>query len=81
MTFTPRNLLQLENVLCLTDEPLTVVKISDFGLGRFSTTNAMRTFCGTTSYMAPEIINGLKSKRSYTAKVDCWSLGVVLYLL
>jgi serine/threonine protein kinase len=41
----------------------------------------MRTFCGTTSYMAPEIINGLKSKRSYTAKVDCWSLGVVLYLL
>jgi serine/threonine protein kinase len=72
---------QLGNVLCLTNDPVTVVKICDFGMGRFSASNAMMTFCGTPDHMAPEIINVKKNQRAYTSKVDCWSLGVVLYML
>ena len=35
--------------------------------------------CGTTSYVAPEILENSKL-RKYTRAVDVWSLGVVLYI-
>lgn len=53
------------------------VKIADFGLAKF--TGEMQftnTLCGTPSYVAPEVL----IKKGYTAKVDMWSAGVLLYV-
>ena len=55
------------------------VKIIDFGLSNsFSPNELLKTFCGTTQYAAPELLNG---KKYFGPKVDVWSLGVLLYTL
>ena len=41
-------------------------------------TVAQRTIAGTPYYMAPEVQEG--EKRHYDSKVDCWSMGVLLYV-
>ena len=45
----------------------------------------LETLVGTVVYMAPEVISlsgrRLLDTKSYTVKSDCWSLGVVLYIL
>ena len=65
---------KLENILL--DETKTVVKMIDFG---FSTCipheRKVKIFCGTPSYMAPEIVN----KEDYTWYVDVWALGILLF--
>lgn len=33
--------------------------------------------CGTTEYMPPEVV----SKYVLDFKLDCWSLGVILYVI
>ena len=42
----------------------------------------LKTFSGTRQYIAPEVVTsaGLQDS-TYTLKVDCWSLGVILYIL
>lgn len=37
----------------------------------------MTTFLGTPCYVAPEIIK----QEPYDCSVDCWSIGVIIYLL
>jgi serine/threonine protein kinase len=51
------------------------VKIIDFGYA----SNTIHDFlvCGTPNYMSPE----MWKKKYYSCKVDCWSLGVILYYM
>ncbi|KRZ28116.1 Mitogen-activated protein kinase kinase kinase 12 [Trichinella pseudospiralis] len=68
--------LKSPNVL-VTNEDL--LKISDFGTSRhWSQQNSTRmTFCGTASWMAPEVIRN----EPCSDKVDVWSYGIVLWEL
>lgn len=53
------------------------IKLIDFGFAD-STSRILRAYCGTPSYMAPELM----AKREYWGRcVDMWALGVVLYRL
>ena len=54
------------------------IALCDFGLSKANlqkddTTN---TFCGTTEYLAPEV---LLDEQGYTTMVDFWSLGVLVF--
>ena len=54
------------------------IKIADFGFVKDYTENSMfDTLCGSPIYMAPEILQHKK----YDAKVDLWSIGIILYEL
>ncbi|KAF2642425.1 serine/threonine-protein kinase-like protein chk1 [Massarina eburnea CBS 473.64] len=81
--------LKPENVLLSVDGDL---KLADFGLAALfkkdGKTRLCNTICGSPPYIAPEIVNGRKSKRvdmvdsGYVANVcDIWSCGVVLFVL
>ncbi|XP_051549317.1 testis-specific serine/threonine-protein kinase 6 [Myxocyprinus asiaticus] len=69
--------LKCENILLTANDQ--VVKITDFGFGRFvDASEHSRTFCGSAAYTPPEVILG----RPYDPKkYDVWSLGVVLYVM
>ena len=67
---------KLENVLL---DKVGNSKLIDFGFSAFSKDKkALKVFCGTPSYMAPEIVRRIE----YDGKpVDAWSLGIVLYAM
>lgn len=74
--------LKPENVLlCSEDNINPVVKITDMGLSKLvDLGTVLKTFCGTPQYIAPEVVMaGMLG--NYSLKVDCWSLGVILYIL
>ena len=56
-----------------------MIKITDMGLSKLvDLGTVLQTYCGTPQYMAPEVIMGAGQ---YSLKVDCWGLGVILYIL
>lgn len=69
--------LKLDNILINNEGRLKVI---DFGFAVFreNSKEKVDNFCGTPTYMAPEII---KRNRYDPHKADIWSLGVVLYKL
>ena len=77
--------LKPENILLSNDGPDATVKLADFGFAKRLDTDkdgarvadSLMTACGSPSYVAPEILSG----RSYGSAVDCWSLGVITYIL
>eukprot|EP00128_Syssomonas_multiformis_P012683 Colp12_sorted_trinity150504_noHs@10962 len=73
--------LKPENVLVsATQGDWVTVKISDFGLAKIvGEQSFMQTLCGTPSYLAPEVLTRA-GKEGYSSRVDCWSLGVILYI-
>lgn len=54
------------------------IALCDFGLSKanLSTNGTTNTFCGTTEYLAPEV---LLDDKGYTKMVDFWSLGVLVF--
>uniref|UniRef100_A0A060T3U1 Serine/threonine-protein kinase SCH9 n=1 Tax=Blastobotrys adeninivorans TaxID=409370 RepID=A0A060T3U1_BLAAD len=53
------------------------VALCDFGLSKANPTDGKtNTFCGTTEYLAPEV---LLDDKGYTKMVDFWSLGVLVF--
>ena len=51
------------------------IKLCDFGWCVGLNGGQRGTFCGTTEYMAPEMVN----QKVYSKEIDIWSLGVLLY--
>ena len=73
--------LKPENILLVTNENDSIVKITDFGLSRVvGEGSLMKTLCGTPSYLAPEVILSAEVK-GYGPECDCWSLGVILFII
>src|SRR5277367_6432605 len=54
------------------------IALCDFGLSKANLTKnaTTNTFCGTTEYLAPEV---LLDETGYTKMVDFWSLGVLVF--
>ena len=72
---------QPENILLSSDEKETLVKVTDFGLSKFvGEASLMKTLCGTPTYLAPEVLESA-GLGGYSKAVDCWSLGVILYIM
>ncbi|PNF41023.1 hypothetical protein B7P43_G08824 [Cryptotermes secundus] len=72
--------LKPENILLSSEKRETLIKVSDFGLSKFvNSQSIMKTFCGTPLYVAPEVLE-TKGMGSYTAQVDIWSLGIILFI-
>jgi len=68
--------IKLENILVKEDD---IIKIIDFGFAVKSNKDSyQKLFCGTPSYMPPEIVNKEKYIAQYS---DIWSLGVLLYAM
>ena len=61
-----------ENILIFNNNN---VKLCDFGWCVRLEGKQRKTFCGTTEYMAPEIVNNVE----YSKSIDVWSLGILLY--
>ena len=68
--------MKLENILLSDDK---TVKLIDFGFSIAQPKEKkLNIFCGTPSYMAPEIV----SKKDYWGHcTDIWALGVILFLI
>ena len=63
----PENILLFEN---------NILKLCDFGwCVKLEEGQQRDTFCGTTEYMSPELVN----HEEYSKEIDAWSLGILLY--
>ena len=66
--------IKLENILVMKND---LIKIIDFGFAvKCNRDSYQKLFCGTPSYMAPELLNKEKYIPYYS---DIWSLGVLFY--
>ncbi|TPX31410.1 hypothetical protein SmJEL517_g05228 [Synchytrium microbalum] len=77
--------LKPENLLLETKQPFSRMILTDFGLAKFRPPlQRMQTTCGTFSYMSPEMLTenspGVPNT-GYSSKVDCWSLGCLLFAM
>ncbi|KAG9353268.1 hypothetical protein JZ751_017844 [Albula glossodonta] len=67
-----------ENLLYYSMDEDSKIMISDFGLSKIEGSGSvMSTACGTPGYVAPEVL----AQKPYSKAVDCWSIGVIAYIL
>eukprot|EP00696_Hemimastix_kukwesjijk_P005983 gnl/Hemi2/17591_TR5803_c0_g1_i1.p1 gnl/Hemi2/17591_TR5803_c0_g1~~gnl/Hemi2/17591_TR5803_c0_g1_i1.p1 ORF type:complete len:280 (+),score=91.47 gnl/Hemi2/17591_TR5803_c0_g1_i1:82-921(+) len=64
--------LKTENVLLDSDGK---VKVCDFGFAKVREKSVMGTFCGSISYIAPEVVTDM----GYTEKADVYSFAIILW--
>nr|XP_033773278.1 calcium/calmodulin-dependent protein kinase type 1G isoform X2 [Geotrypetes seraphini] len=69
--------LKPENLLYLNPDEDSKIMITDFGLSKMEGNGIMSTACGTPGYVAPEVL----AQKPYSKAVDCWSIGVITYIL
>uniref|UniRef100_A0A8C2X6G0 Calcium/calmodulin-dependent protein kinase IGa n=1 Tax=Cyclopterus lumpus TaxID=8103 RepID=A0A8C2X6G0_CYCLU len=69
--------LKPENLLYYNTEENAKIMVSDFGLSKTMEHGVMSTACGTPGYVAPEVL----AQKPYNKAVDCWSIGVITYIL
>ncbi|KAG9260755.1 calcium/calmodulin-dependent protein kinase type 1D-like [Astyanax mexicanus] len=69
--------LKPENLLFYNQDENAKIMISDFGLSKMVDHGVMQTACGTPGYVAPEVL----AQKPYSKAVDCWSIGVITYIL
>ncbi|XP_078275586.1 calcium/calmodulin-dependent protein kinase type 1D-like isoform X3 [Rhinoraja longicauda] len=70
--------LKPENLLYFSADEESKIMISDFGLSKMEGSgDVMSTACGTPGYVAPEVL----AQKPYSKAVDCWSIGVIAYIL
>jgi calcium/calmodulin-dependent protein kinase I len=70
--------LKPENLLYYSPAEDSKIMISDFGLSRMGeNVDELATACGTPGYVAPEVLR----RQKYGKPVDCWSIGVISYIL
>ena len=67
--------LKLENILV--DDDLNL-KLADFGFACYKNIDALNSYRGTMTYMAPEIKEGKQYKGT---NVDMFSIGVILFII
>ena len=66
-----------EKIQVFSDFPNPIIKIFGFEFcALFSPGEVMATPLGTPAYLAPEVLSG-----SYGPEVDCWSCGVIMYVM
>ena len=61
-----------ENILIFDNN---IIRLCDFGWCVKLEGHQRGTFCGTTEYMSPELVN----HQGYGKEIDVWSLGILLY--
>ncbi|KAM9859448.1 calcium/calmodulin-dependent protein kinase type 1D-like [Aulostomus maculatus] len=69
--------LKPENLLYYNTDENAKIMVSDFGLSKTLEHGVMSTTCGTPGYVAPEVL----AQKPYSKAVDCWSIGVITYIL
>jgi serine/threonine protein kinase len=76
--------LKPENILVVDRRSDVDIKLTDFGLAKNLTAEGLKTFCGTPQYFAPEVLrrrNTVAGNGRYGKEIDCWSIGVILFIL
>lgn len=67
-----------QNMLLRREGPKLVVKIADFGFARPVEASRLETFCGTLTYIAPDVLPDVQTEIvSYTRDCDIFSLGLM----
>jgi calcium-dependent protein kinase len=69
--------IKMENIMFQSPDPMANIVLLDMGLSKkFIPGMYMSDWCGTVYTMSPQVIEGV-----YSNKADCWSIGVIAFLL
>ena len=68
-----------QNMLIKDLDDLSTVQLIDFGLGQVhkDSTHTNDEYCGTLTFMAPEVMN----HKNYTRSVDIWAIGIIMHMV